>query len=559
MKKISVAAAVFAVLSLSSLAPVAAQQKYALVIGNGAYKNLARLNNPVNDANDMAASLRELGFTVDAVVDSGRVQMEDAIERFKNRLSVSKNSYGFLFYAGHGVQSGGVNYLIPVDADIRSEAYLRDRAVSVQAMLDEINQAGNELNIVVLDACRDNPFSWGRSGSRGLQVVGNQPADSIIVYATAAGATASDGAGRNGLFTSQLLKNLKTPGIDVNEVFRLTGGDVARVSGGVQRPAVYNQFYGIAYLGSRPSAQTAQPAPPPPASTPAHSAKSYVESGLAYHNKGDYDRAIADYTQAIRIDPKYALAYHNRGVAYEVKKDFDRAMSDYNQVILLDPNYAKAYHGRGVAYRTKGDYDRAIADFTQAIRIDPNFVSAYINRGLAYRNKGDYDRAIADYTQAIRIDPKYVSAYHNRGVAYEAKKDFDRAMSDYNQVILLDPKHVQAYHGRGLASYYKGDYDRAIADFAQAIRIDPNFVSAYINRGNAYRNKGDYDRAIADFTQALRIDPDYVSAYNNRGDAYYKKGDYDRAIADFTRALRLDPNYTFAQKNLEIARRARGW
>ncbi|MDR1219525.1 MAG: tetratricopeptide repeat protein [Treponema sp.] len=419
MKKISVMA-LFAVLSLSSLSSVAAQQKYALVIGNGAYRNLTRLNNPVNDANDMTAALRGLGFTVDIVVDGGRVQMEEAIERFKNRLSVSKNSYGFLFYAGHGVQSGGVNYLIPVDADIRNESYLRDRAVSVQAMLDEINQAGNELNIVVLDACRDNPFSWGRSGSRGLQVVGNQPADSIIVYATAAGATASDGEGRNGLFTSQLLKNLKTPGIDVSEVFRLTGGDVARASGGGQRPAVYNQFYGVAYLGSRPSTQTVKPAPVQP-SVPAQSAKSYVESGLAYHNKKDYDRAIAEYTQAISLDPNYRDAYHNRGVAYENKKDYDRALADYTQVLRIDPSYAKAYHGRGFVYDAKGDYDRAIAEYTQAIRLDPNYAGAYNNRGVAYENKGDYDRAIADYTQALRIDPNYTRAKNNLEQARRAR------------------------------------------------------------------------------------------------------------------------------------------
>jgi formylglycine-generating enzyme required for sulfatase activity len=141
-------------------------------------------------------------------------------------------------------------------------------------MLDEINRAGNKLNIVVLDACRDNPFGWSRSGSRGLQVVSNQPADSIIVYATSAGSIASDGQGRNGLFTSQLLKNLQNPSLEVNEVFRLTGGDVARVSGGSQRPAVYNQFYGVAYLGSRPSAPQPlvqpQPAAPPVRPVPAN-------------------------------------------------------------------------------------------------------------------------------------------------------------------------------------------------------------------------------------------------------------------------------------------------
>jgi putative glutamine transport system substrate-binding protein len=246
-------------------------QKYAVVIGNGTYANITKLSNPVNDANDMKAALQGLGFTVDTVINGSRVRMEEAVERFKNRLSVSRNSYGFFFYAGHGVQSSGINYLIPVDADIRSESYLGDRAVSVQAMLDEINRAGNELNIVVLDACRDNPFGWSRSGARGLQVLANQPADSIIVYATSAGTTAADGTGRNGLFTSQLLNNLKTPGLEVNEIFRLTMGDVARASNNAQRPAVYNQFPGIAYLGSRPSAQTAQPVQPvvPPPQRPA--------------------------------------------------------------------------------------------------------------------------------------------------------------------------------------------------------------------------------------------------------------------------------------------------
>ncbi|MDR1955468.1 MAG: SUMF1/EgtB/PvdO family nonheme iron enzyme [Treponema sp.] len=231
-----------------------AQQKYALVIGNGAYTNITRLNNPVNDAHDMSAALQGLGFQVDTVLNGSRIQMEEAVERLRNRLGAHRGAYGFLFYAGHGVQSSGGNYLIPIDADIRSESYLRDRAVSVQAMLDELNQAGNALNIVVLDACRDNPFGWGRGSSRGLQVVGNQPADSIIVYATSAGSIAADGEGRNGLFTGQLLKNLKTPGLEVREIFRRTHADVRAASRDAQRPAVYDQFGGLAYLGAAASA-----------------------------------------------------------------------------------------------------------------------------------------------------------------------------------------------------------------------------------------------------------------------------------------------------------------
>jgi uncharacterized caspase-like protein len=206
----------------------------------------------------MKTALQGLGFTVDTVIDGNRVQMEEAVERFRNRLSTSRGTYGFLFYAGHGVQHNGVNYLIPVDADIRSASYLGDRAVSVQAVLDEINRAGNELNVVVLDACRNLPSYLQRDSSRGLTVVSNQPADSIIIYATAAGDTAADGEGRNGLFTTHLLNNLKTPGLEVTEVFRRTGRDVARASNNAQRPATYISFYETAFLGSRP-APTPQP------------------------------------------------------------------------------------------------------------------------------------------------------------------------------------------------------------------------------------------------------------------------------------------------------------
>jgi len=254
-------------------------QKYALVIGNGAYVGLTQLANPVNDANDVAAALESLGFTVDKVLNGTLQQMEDAAVLLKNRLSDAGRAYGFFFYAGHGVQSNGENYLIPVDADIPTENYLRSRAVSVQALLDDLNDARNGLNVVVLDACRDSPFGWNRSTGRGLAIITSQPADSIIVYSTSAGKQASDGTGRNGLFTSQLLLNLTTPGIEVKEIFNLTGADVAQVSQRQQIPAIYSQFFGTAYLGTLPDGTSAyvpgavhpvtQPYPVSGAETPA--------------------------------------------------------------------------------------------------------------------------------------------------------------------------------------------------------------------------------------------------------------------------------------------------
>ncbi|MCL2805461.1 MAG: SUMF1/EgtB/PvdO family nonheme iron enzyme [Treponema sp.] len=232
-----------------------AQQKFALVIGNGNYTSISKLRNPVNDANDMATALQSLGFTVDKVLDGNLEQMENAISRLKNRLSIEKNSYGFFFYAGHGVQSGGINYLLPVNANIPSENALRERAVSVQFMMSELNDAKNDLNIIVLDACRDNPFGWSRSGSRGLAMV-SAPVGSIVVYATSANSTAADGTGRNGLFTTELLKNLRTPGINVQELFNKTGQDVLTSSGGTQHPEISLRFFGSAYLGSRPQQTT---------------------------------------------------------------------------------------------------------------------------------------------------------------------------------------------------------------------------------------------------------------------------------------------------------------
>ena len=227
-------------------------KKIALVIGNASYRSLSPLANPVNDANDITVVLEHLGFTVEKILNGTLEQMEEAVIRLKERLIEAGNGYGFFFYAGHGVQSGGENFLIPVNATIPGENYLRNRALSVQSVLDDLNDARNSLNVVVLDACRDNPFGWSRSGNRGLSIITRQPADSIIVYATSAGQTSSDGEGRNGLFTSQLINNLATPGLEVKEVFNRTGADVAQVSGNRQIPAIYSQFFGTAFLGEIP-------------------------------------------------------------------------------------------------------------------------------------------------------------------------------------------------------------------------------------------------------------------------------------------------------------------
>lgn len=224
------------------------QNKYALVIGNSNYRELSELKNPSNDATDISNTLKELGFSVTTILDSDLYELEVSIFTFKQKLSESKDNIGFFYYAGHGIQFQGQNFLIPVDTNIPSESYLKTRAFSTSILMDELNYAGNELNIVVLDACRDNPFGWSRSSSRGLTVIGNRPAGSIVVYATSEGAVASDGDGRNGLFTSELLKHLNKPDTEIEKIFKLTGKGVQERSRGKQIPAIYNKYFGEHYL-----------------------------------------------------------------------------------------------------------------------------------------------------------------------------------------------------------------------------------------------------------------------------------------------------------------------
>jgi S1-C subfamily serine protease len=132
-------------------------------------------------------------------------------------------------------------------------------------------------------------------------------------------------------------------------------------------------------------------------------ANDYYDSGLSSLGKRDYDKAISDFTEAIRLDPNYVLAYNDRGVAYNNQGSFDKAISDYSEVIRLDPSYIPAYIDRGIAYGNQGSFDKAVSDFTEAIRLDPNCADAYTGRGIAYTRQSDLDKANADFAAADRL------------------------------------------------------------------------------------------------------------------------------------------------------------
>jgi tetratricopeptide (TPR) repeat protein len=156
----------------------------------------------------------------------------------------------------------------------------------------------------------------------------------------------------------------------------------------------------------------------------------YDNRGVAWHTKGDNDRAIGDYTEAVRLNPKDPVAYDNRGTAWRDKGDLDRALADYNRAIALNSNNVIAYNNRGNVRAEKGDNKSAVADYTEAIRLDPKYAVAYVNRGLAWYAVGDNTRAIADSVEAIRLDPNNAMAYRIRGYAGFGTANFVTATQD---------------------------------------------------------------------------------------------------------------------------------
>ena len=231
-----VMASVVGVWIFASASPVGAQApreepRLALVIGNSAYRE-SPLRNPVNDVRAMAQRFRELGFTVLAHENATKKTMEAAIIEFGRRLA--EGGVGAFYYAGHGLQVRGRNYLVPVDAEIDDEASTRVAAVDVELLLEQMAEAKNRVNMVILDACRNNPFERRmRGASRGLAAV-DAARGTLVAYATAPGSVAADGDGANGLYTEELLQALREPDLKIEEVFKRVRVNVARRSKGAQ-------------------------------------------------------------------------------------------------------------------------------------------------------------------------------------------------------------------------------------------------------------------------------------------------------------------------------------
>ena len=237
-------------LALASNA-LASQKRVALVIGNGAYIE-GRLMNPVNDARLMTATLVSTGFEVTTLENATRRQMKEAISQFTRGLD--EQSVGLFYFAGHGIEFGGENYLIPVDAEITQEADVEYESINAGRLLSGLRQSNGGLNLVILDACRNNPYARSfRSSSRGLSRM--QPASgSLIFYATEPGSVASDGQGDNGIFTQHLVDAIRVTGKNIENVFKTTAINVSRATNKKQIPYIEGVLLGEFYFNGKQKA-----------------------------------------------------------------------------------------------------------------------------------------------------------------------------------------------------------------------------------------------------------------------------------------------------------------
>lgn len=266
---------------LAASSAAAAEPRVALVIGNGQYDaSIGQLANPTNDAAVMADKLGALGFRVIKLVNGDQKAMKRAISDFGEQLlQAGPDAVGLFFYAGHGIQIGGDNYLIPVDADLTREADAEIEAVNAQWVLQQMQYAGNRVNIVILDACRNNPLSRGfRSSSRGLARM-DAPTGTFIGYSTAPGEVAADGNGRNSPYVAALAAEIDQPGVPLEETFRNVRVRVMGATAERQVPWDSSSLTGAFYFKPGAKVVSVAPAVTPTPVVPAAPAGNGVEAG----------------------------------------------------------------------------------------------------------------------------------------------------------------------------------------------------------------------------------------------------------------------------------------
>ena len=429
----------------AAFAAVPAQEpRHALVVGNAGYAS-APLLNSVNDATAVAKVLEKAGFTVDLKINATQKQLQDAVSVFGDRLKAG--GAGLFYFAGHGVQIKGRNFLMPVGSDIKREDEVPYKAVDVQQVLDKMETAKNRINVVILDACRDNPFARSsRSGSGGLSQV-DAPIGSLVAFATAPGSVASDGSGANGLYTQHLLANIERPGLSIEEIFKRVRLGVRLDSNGGQVPWESTSLEGdFTFFAAGPTVKAGPTVLPPPAGV---EQIARAERGYELLRLGKLDDAERIF-RALAGASHPEVAWMGREGAAEVllaRGDTNGALAEANDIIARAPTRSAAYLIRFRALAGTGQpqaAQAAQAALQQAAgsQTSADFSWQKANALVAVGNgqrKADPQAAIKSYERASRENPQSVEALSNLAVTLNDNGQSVRAKAVLERAQALDP------------------------------------------------------------------------------------------------------------------------
>ena len=496
------------------------EKRLALVIGNADYEKGA-LKNPVNDAKLIAKALDSLGFEV---LEHYNLNTQRELKKAILEFGVKRDSanVGFVYYAGHGVQVNNENYLLPTEEIYTTQTEVIEYAVSVQSVLRALKSKSSQVNILVLDACRDNPFESEWNTTRSLKGDGlakiPPPTGSLIAFSTDAGQTAADGKDENSVYTLSLFKNMLLEDTSLDQVFRNVRTDVLKLTNGNQRPVEMTQLTGQTF----------------------------------YLNPGNYD----DEFKAIE------------GILEE-KTELTDALNILAPIINDRPKNIRALHLNAQTYVALENFSKALAVYEKVIELNPTNSLYLIEKAICYAKLEDLEKALEDYNKAVEVDPENSYNYEMRGGFYQNYlKDYEKALADYNTGIELNPTDFGLHFSKAYVyNNYLEDPDLALETFLNLLNfeaiekiLDNSYL--YIKIADIYFFKfKDLEKSFLFYKKEVKRSPESYYGYLKLAEYYFFSKNNKLAEFNYKKALELNPennnlnlsfiNYKYLNKNYE--------
>lgn len=285
------------------------------------------------------------------------------------------------------------------------------------------------------------------------------------------------------------------------------------------------------------------------------SAKTYIDSGNSLKEQGKLDQAIANYQQALKIEPNNALAYNNLAEIYLLQGKIEAAIASCQNAIKLQPNLAAAYKNLGNCLQAGGKIEEAIRAYTKAVELAPQFAEAYANLGSMLGIQGEMEKAIAYFQKALEIKPNIAAVHWNLGNALNNVKRSAEAIVCWQKAAEYNPQQfsAEAINDRGSMCAQAGKFAEAIDNYQRAIQIKPDFALGYLNLGTVLQKQGKFDDAIAQFNKTLELKPDCIEAYGKLGNLLIGREKFDEAIAQYQKVIQMQPDAVEAHFNFGTA------